>query len=165
MNRQEEIKLIHPAQGEREPPTWIFYGSQLPDAGRGRMSKGKKWNKPPCDWHLLPNIRSGGQHLDLDRGSMRQEEWASLNAKTNKWSIYWNKLSFSSLTGYQFPVCCWHRCHGDFLYQAVCSPLKLLRWQKAIIPSRLVEMAWCAMMWSSFLIPLFLRAHLTLWSS
>lgn len=160
--RNKTSGVILPARWEWKPspPTWIFYGLQLPDAGQESESTGKKWmkKKQPCVWHLLLNIHSWGQHLDLDSRSICQygkTKKVPLNVKTNKWSIYRNKLglSFSSLTGYQFPWCSWHCCHGDFLYQAVCFVLKLLQWRKAIIPSSPVKMAWCAMMWSSFFHP------------
>lgn len=56
----------------------------------------------------------------------------------SQWSIYWNKLelSFSSVTGYQFPVCSWHRCHDDSplsggpaRHQSSCGDGKLLHHQ------------------------------------
>lgn len=160
MKRQEEIK--HPEwlflHGESASPlhrheSFMAYSS-LMLAKKGSQRGKNSWKTAPCVWHLLTNNsqrRTAGSWPRVNV-SIRQNEKVSPNVKADKIIYILKQIGIVFFLRYRLSV------HGVLLtllswWLPLSSSLLCTKARKAIIPSSPVEMAWCAMMWSSIFYP------------
>lgn len=78
---------VIPLAREPTPPTCIFHGLNLPDAGqeRGDGEWKRRWKMAPCAWHLLPKVKAEDSRISTRGKCVNTTRWkVSLNVTASK---------------------------------------------------------------------------------